>query len=214
MDKIFRFSRHIINGRKLYSKFTKPVAISFPSLASTPKYVINFFKKPVNLIGLAITLKQIPITICPLDGESLRHGGRPFWDEDRQILYFIDVDTCAVYKYCYNGNRTTRACVGKNSNPCYMKVTSKYTILNVVLGSEPLGFMIPVEGEDNRFIAGLGRKLVFITWDGRCKNVQKIEYITEVDWEEGMTSNRFNAGKVDPYGRLWAGITHTTLLYI
>ncbi|CAH0557444.1 unnamed protein product [Brassicogethes aeneus] len=150
---------------------------------ATTKYIPKIIRSPINLLGVGTLLQQIPITICPLDGEQLEVGTRPFWDEDRQILYFVDVKTSTIYKYCYNGNRVAKATVG----------------------DEPLAFMFPVEGDDKKFIAGLGRKLVFVTWDGKCPVVQKVELITEVEWEEDYLANRWNGGKVDPYGRLWAG---------
>lgn len=65
--------------------------------------------------------------------------------------------------------------------------------------------MFPVEGSNTKFIAGLGRKFVIVEWDGKSEQVANLETIAEVDGGE-MAQNRLNGAKVDPYGRLWAGI--------
>ncbi|KAJ8944501.1 hypothetical protein NQ318_011759 [Aromia moschata] len=110
-------------------------------------------------------------------------GTRIHWDEELQCLYYVDVPNSLVYKYDANTGETTEAKVG----------------------DEPLAFMFPVEGSNTKFIAGLGRKFVFVEWDGVSPEVSKVETITEVDKEPKLKDNRLNGAKVDPYGRLWAG---------
>lgn len=73
-------------------------------------------------------------------------------------------------------------------------------------GNEPLAFMFPIEGSNYKFIAALGRKFVFVEWNGENSEVSKVETIGEVDHG---TENRLNGAKVDPWGRLWAGNTGT-----
>lgn len=65
--------------------------------------------------------------------------------------------------------------------------------------------MFPVEGSNTRFIAGLGRKFVFVEWDGQSSEVSKVDTISEVDNEGILAYNRLNGAKIDPWGRLWAG---------
>lgn len=69
----------------------------------------------------------------------------------------------------------------------------------------PVTLVVPVDGSDDRFLISIGRKLVIVTWDGFSSNVSKTEEILEVESIEGFTNNRFNDGKADPVGRLWAG---------
>lgn len=69
-----------------------------------------------------------------------------------------------------------------------------------------MSFAFPIEGKSDKFIAALGRKLAIVKWDGKSKNASVEEIITEVDADEEFKSNRLNGGKVDPYGRLWAGM--------
>lgn len=75
-----------------------------------------------------------------------------------------------------------------------------------MLGNEPLSFVFPIDGQSNKFIAALGRKLAVIQWDGKAKNATVEEVIAEVDTSKELNDNRINGGKVDPYGRLWAGL--------
>lgn len=44
-----------------------------------------------------------------------------------------------------------------------------------------------------------------VTWDGVSEKPSKIETLLEVENEPGFFGNRFNDGKADPVGRLWAG---------
>ncbi|KAJ8918478.1 hypothetical protein NQ315_008175 [Exocentrus adspersus] len=122
------------------------------------------------------------IEILPIS-QPLDVGTRIHWDEETQSLYYVDVPNSMVYKYDVNTGETTHAKVG----------------------NEPLAFMFPVEGSNIRFIAGLGRKFVFVEWDGVSIDVSKIEIIVEIDKEANLKENRLNGAKVDPYGTLWAG---------
>lgn len=74
--------------------------------------------------------------------------------------------------------------------------------------------VIPVEGTDDQFLVGLGRKLIVVTWDGVSDKVSKIEELLEVENEPGYTNNRWNDGKADPTGRLWAGNSRITLILV
>lgn len=65
--------------------------------------------------------------------------------------------------------------------------------------------IIPVEGTKNKFLISIGRKLVVVTWDGISSKVSKMEILAEVENEKDLLGNRFNDGKADPKGRLWAG---------
>lgn len=65
--------------------------------------------------------------------------------------------------------------------------------------------MFPVEGSNTRFIAGLGRKFVFVEWDGQSSEVSTVDIISVVDNDGILAYNRLNGAKIDPWGRLWAG---------
>ncbi|CAH1118001.1 unnamed protein product [Phaedon cochleariae] len=130
---------------------------------------------------------SIDIQITPIS-PPLDVGTRIHWDIATQSAIFVDIPNSDVYKYDENTGKVTKAKVG----------------------NEPLAFMFPVEGTNNKFIAGLGRKLVFVDWDGKSSQVSKVETIVEVEKEEELKGNRLNGAKVDPWGRLWAGTMGAT----
>lgn len=115
--------------------------------------------------------------------ERLELGEGPHWDVDRQCLYFVDILGQAILKYMPSTGKTTKA----------------------VIEGGPVSLIVPVEGTTDKFVISIGRKLVIVTWDGVSPKVSNIEPLVEVDKEEGLTTNRFNDGKTDPSGRLWAG---------
>lgn len=60
-------------------------------------------------------------------------------------------------------------------------------------------------GTADKFLVALGRKLAVVTWDGLSSSPSSVKVLREVENECGLTGNRFNDGKADPSGRLWAG---------
>ena len=68
-----------------------------------------------------------------------------------------------------------------------------------------VSLVVPVEGSTDRFLITIGRKIAVMTWDGVSILPSKLETLVEVENEPSVAGNRFNDGKVDPVGRLWAG---------
>lgn len=64
-------------------------------------------------------------------------------------------------------------------------------------------FIVPVESKSNKYIIGLERSMFELEWDGLSADVFNLNEINTV--EEHYPKNRFNDGKCDPQGRLWAG---------
>lgn len=83
--------------------------------------------------------------------------------------------------------------------------TCFYLATNFLTEGGPVTLLVPIEGSNDRFLIAIGRKLVVVTWDGISDTVSKTEDLIEVENEAGYTGNRFNDGKADPAGRLWAG---------
>nr|ADK55065.1 luciferin regenerating enzyme [Lampyris turkestanicus] len=110
-------------------------------------------------------------------------GEGPHWDVPSQSLYYVDILGQTLHKYVPSTNTHTK----------------------VKIEGGPIGFAIPVEGKPNTFAIGLGRKIVEVVWDGVSDSVSSLKTLVEVDSEAGFTNNRFNDGKADPTGRLWAG---------
>lgn len=73
------------------------------------------------------------------------------------------------------------------------------------LGSEPVSLIIPVDGQKDKYLITIKRKLATVTWDGISETVSDIKILGEVEDAEDTKDNRFNDGKADPTGRLWFG---------
>lgn len=77
-----------------------------------------------------------------------------------------------------------------------------------------VGMVLPVDGTTDKFVVSIGRKLAVVTWDGVSPTVSKVESFAEVEKEDNVKNNRFNDGKTDPSGRLWAGIHLFITLFV
>ena len=64
-----------------------------------------------------------------------------------------------------------------------------------IIVDDSVGFVVP--RRTGGYVVGQGRSLVHVDWESR-----KVTKLHEVD--QG-TKNRFNDGKCDPKGRVWAG---------
>ncbi|XP_054258472.1 regucalcin-like [Macrosteles quadrilineatus] len=111
--------------------------------------------------------------------EPVDHGEGPHWDPTEQVLYYVDISGQALHRY----------------DPA----TKTDTSLKL---DKPVALVVPVKDERNKFVVGLGRDLVVLTWDWNSGKHQ-ISTLASVDQHE--TGNRFNDGKADAKGRVWAG---------
>ncbi|KAF5269326.1 hypothetical protein FQR65_LT02628 [Abscondita terminalis] len=108
-------------------------------------------------------------------------GEGPHWDVKSQCLYYVDIFGQTINKFVPSTKTHTKAKIGG-----------------------PVTFVVPVEGKENYFLIGLGRKIVEVVWDGVSQSIYS-KVLVEVENEIGLRENRFNDGKADPSGRLWAG---------
>ncbi|KAL0274305.1 UNVERIFIED_CONTAM: hypothetical protein PYX00_006758 [Menopon gallinae] len=108
------------------------------------------------------------------------HGEGPHWDEDKQVLYYVDIKNQTINRY---DPKT------KDWNQVY-------------IDGGPVSPVIPVQFEDE-FVIGRGLDLVRVRWDGKSEKPTDVKVLTSVDGDKPQ--NRFNDGKVDSSGRLWAG---------
>ncbi|CAG9833814.1 unnamed protein product [Diabrotica balteata] len=115
--------------------------------------------------------------------DPLDVGTRIHYDECTNNAFFVDVPNGNAYRYDLASGNVTKTKVG----------------------NEPIAFMFPVVGSNNKFIAGLSNKFVSVEWDGVSPQVSKVEIIKEIETDPQLKGNRLNGGKVDPWGRLWAG---------
>ncbi|XP_063230544.1 regucalcin-like [Bacillus rossius redtenbacheri] len=112
----------------------------------------------------------------------LQHLEGPHWDPDKAALFFVDIQQQLVCRY----------------EPAAAELTS------VKLDGGPVSLVVPVKNSADRFVASVGRDLVLLTWNGlNSSTAASTRVLASVD--EDKPANRFNDGKADSIGRIWAG---------
>lgn len=108
----------------------------------------------------------------------------PHWDIVSQSLYFVDILEGLIFRYDYT------------TDTCYKASVEGET-------DSKIGFIVPVEGRRDQFVIGCGPRLLLIQWDGKSTTAKRVKALVEVDQDVMVT--RFNDGKCDPKGRIFAG---------
>lgn len=121
------------------------------------------------------SVQQLPSPLSHL-------GEGPVWDADSQSLYYVDIVGAAILRYDYAENKTYSAKID---------------------GVDPISPIILVQGKPGQYVLGAGNKIVLVSWDGRSEKGSLVK--TLYDLGESQKHVRFNDGKVDPKGRLYAG---------
>ncbi|KAK9298961.1 hypothetical protein QLX08_007876 [Tetragonisca angustula] len=121
------------------------------------------------------------VTIEPLTG-PYGLGEGPHWDSTSQKLYFVDIFAQKIFKF----------------DPATGGLTFTF------IENGPVGFVIPVEGSTNKFVAGCSVDLVVFSWDSE-KTLASCTAQILASTDCNRTEIRFNDGKVDSSGRVWAG---------
>lgn len=86
-----------------------------------------------------------------------------------------------------------------------------WLILNIFCLDEPVGFVIPVADRQGIFLIGLGTTLASLQWNLNEKT-HKVHKLITVDKDK--PGNRWNDGKADNNGYLWAGKYLRTFTYV
>lgn len=144
-------------------------------------------------------------------------GEGPHWDVPNQCLYYVDIFGQTINKYVpatkthtkvklgefkFNTNFSNENKFSSNENK-YISNENEFSF--IISEGGPVTLVVPVDGTEDQFLASIGRKLVLVTWNGTSTKPTKTEELLEVENEEDLKGNRFNDGKADPTGRLWAG---------
>jgi gluconolactonase len=126
---------------------------------------------------------------------SVELGEGPHWDADTQSLYFVDIFGHAIHKYVPATQKHTKAIIELHNGPP-VEGYDKFNMVSLIL---------PIKGQKDKFIVSVDRELVIVTWDGISEKPSSIEKLYEVETDKDFIINRFNDGKCDPSGRIWAG---------
>lgn len=128
-------------------------------------------------------IKDVKVEEISVESQRCELGEGPHWDIRRQSLYFVDINAPAVLRFDSMTGKFHKASIGGN-----------YTAI---------GFIVPVDGSDDKFVVGANRDVLVIRWNGESEKADVLEKLATVD--EKLPENRINDGKVDPNGVLFFG---------
>jgi sugar lactone lactonase YvrE len=86
--------------------------------------------------------------------------------------------------------------------------------LQVYGQKDHVSFVVPIKGKPNEFMISRSREVCRLHWDVEQEREDDgtmprhwVVVLAKVD--KGLISNKFNEGKCDPRGRLWAGLSRS-----
>ncbi|KAK9869819.1 hypothetical protein WA026_003548 [Henosepilachna vigintioctopunctata] len=127
--------------------------------------------------------------------EDIKFGEGPHWDIQSQSLYFVDYLNKSINRY--------------------VPATKSHFKAN--LGEKYSSFVIPIEGQQQKFVIGVEKEIATVKWNGVENNIEELHKLIKLD--DLDNKNILNDGKCDVAGRLWTGtlrgdviniIAHTT----
>ncbi|XP_033223288.1 regucalcin-like [Belonocnema kinseyi] len=107
----------------------------------------------------------------------------PHWDVRTQKLYFVQIWKQLIYSY----------------NPATGEIFHAY------IKNGPVSVVSTIKDTPGKLLVGSGTDIALVTWDGESNNDNPEIKVLLNDMEKGEKGYRFNDGKVDALGRLWAG---------
>ncbi|KPU79867.1 uncharacterized protein Dana_GF27789 [Drosophila ananassae] len=118
----------------------------------------------------------------PLPDSVARLGEGPHWDEARQSLYYVDLDTAGINRYDFKQKKIYKA---------------------KIEGETYATFILPIEGKPQEFAVGCIRRCAVVQWDGSSPVAKVVRTLFEIRPE--LKDNRLNDAKTDPNGRFYGG---------
>ncbi|XP_011200668.2 regucalcin isoform X1 [Bactrocera dorsalis] len=139
-------------------------------------------------VSMEVSIRANNVTMSykiePLPNSYAHLGEGPHWDIETQSLYYVDIEAGKILRHDYQEDKVYHS-----------------KVEDVELAS----FIVPVEGQSDKFVVGAGRRVLVVTWDGVSPTSKVDRVLFEVQQDEQYIVNRFNDGKADPRGRLFAG---------
>ena len=78
---------------------------------------------------------------------------------------------------------------------------------------QTVSFVLPVKGQPDVLLIGHGQELSAVKWPADAPDFSSARAVSFASVDAGKKT-RFNDGKCDPHGRVWAGILEHTILII
>ncbi|TMW39939.1 hypothetical protein DOY81_014981 [Sarcophaga bullata] len=105
---------------------------------------------------MSYKIEEIPGSLADM-------GEGPHWDVTTQNLYYVDINAGKILRYNYNENKVYKAKVD---------------------GERFASFIIPVEGTNDQFAVGCGRRVLIVQWDGVSNIAKSIKCLFEVQMHD------------------------------
>lgn len=129
------------------------------------------------------------LTVTPVTG-PVEHGEGPHWDAETGVLYFVDISQETVNRY----------------DPATRLVT------HAQFAGGGVSLVIPIKGaETQQLLTTRGHDVILFNWNHEnvtfdsSQNSENFTVIATVESNQDKAGNRWNDGKADAKGRLWAG---------
>lgn len=106
-------------------------------------------------------------------------GDVPFWDDDTNSLYYIDLFGKAFYRYSYDEDKVYKLVVDSASYATFIQ---------------------PIEGHRNRFLIGINGTASVFNWDGHSSEAAKVKDVFSI-----APNTNFNSFTVGPNNDFIAG---------
>lgn len=129
------------------------------------------------------SIQDVKVEEISVESQRCELGEGPHWDVRRQSLYYVDINAPAILRFDHQTGKIHKASIGGN-----------YTAI---------GFIVPVDGSDDKFVVGANHDVLVIQWNGESEKAEVVEKLTSVD--DTLPENRINDGKVDQNGVLFFG---------
>lgn len=136
--------------------------------------------------------------------KDLNLGEGPHWDKTKQELIYVDIPDETVHRFVPSTGQDYHLPMGIFKKSFKFRNCYNFLIYYLFQGGRTT-FIVPLESKPNNYLVGVERNIVQLEWDGVTSNVKEVISQSLLAVEENSPGNRFNDGKCDNQGRLWAG---------